>query len=378
MAKQTINIGSSGNDGTGTPLRDGGDLINDNFNEIYTALGDGTNLTSGTFVTETGTHTLTNKSVDLTDNTITGTLAEFNTALSDGSFATLAGTEILTNKTINTANNTITIVEADISDLQSYLTASNTSTLTNKTFDANGTGNSISNIEVADLASGVLDTDLNSVAGTDTTLASAKAIKTYVDTIAAAGIHYHDPVRVESPSNLNVSYDNGTSGVGATLTNTGTLAAITIDGVALNLNDRVLIDTQTNAAHNGIYYVSTVGDVSTAWVLTRTTDTDSYGASNSDALGEGDAFFVREGDTGAGELNVMTTSGTITFGTTNITFSVMAETAVYSAGTGLTLTGTEFSVDSGGITSTQLNSAVNLQILDSSGSVVKTLYGSGS
>ena len=62
------------------------------------------------------------------------------------------------------------------------LTNSSTHTLTNKTFDANGTGNSISNIEVADFASGVLDTDLSSVAGTDTTLASAKAIKAYVDT----------------------------------------------------------------------------------------------------------------------------------------------------------------------------------------------------
>ena len=36
MAKQSINIGSSANDGTGSTLRDGGDLINDNFNEIYT------------------------------------------------------------------------------------------------------------------------------------------------------------------------------------------------------------------------------------------------------------------------------------------------------------------------------------------------------
>ena len=62
MAKQTINIGSSANDGTGTSLRDGGDLINDNFNEIYTAFGDGSTLSSG-FVTATGTATLTNKTL---------------------------------------------------------------------------------------------------------------------------------------------------------------------------------------------------------------------------------------------------------------------------------------------------------------------------
>lgn len=56
-----------------------------------------------------------------------------------------------------------------------------TDTFTNKTFDAEGTGNSISNIDVADLKSGVLDTDISSVSGSDDTIASAKAIKTYVD-----------------------------------------------------------------------------------------------------------------------------------------------------------------------------------------------------
>ena len=50
MAKQTINIGSSANDGTGSTIRAGGDLINDNFNEIYNYLGDGTNL-NGTLFT---------------------------------------------------------------------------------------------------------------------------------------------------------------------------------------------------------------------------------------------------------------------------------------------------------------------------------------
>ena len=177
----------------------------------------------------------------------------------------------------------------------------------------------------------------------DPTSALHAATKEYVDTVAAAGIHYHTAVRVEAPSNLNATYNNGTSGVGATLTNAGTLAAISIDGVALSSADRVLVYNQTNAAHNGIYTVTTVGDGATAWVLTRATDADSYGVSDPNALGEGDAFFVSEGDTGAGELYVMNTSGTITFGTTNITFSVIAETAVYSAGTGLDLTGTVFS-----------------------------------
>jgi len=388
MAKQTINIGSIANDGTGSTLRAAGDLVNDNFNEIYTAIGDGTtlvNILAAGYITSSSTDTLTNKSGNISQWTNdSGYLTSFSEANDLSSAVTWADvpdaniTESSVTQHQSAINSGVSITESQISDLQSYITAGSTTALTNKTFDANGTGNSISNIEVADLASGVLDTDLNTIAGTDTTLASAKAIKTYVDTIAAAGIHYHDPVRVESPINLNASYDNGTSGVGATLTNTGTLAAISIDGVALSLNDRVLIYNQTNAAHNGVYYVSTVGDGATAWVLTRTTDTDSYGASDPDSLGEGDAFFVREGATGAGELYVMTTSGTITFGTTNITFSVIAETAVYSAGQSLTLTGTQFSVTAGSISSTQLTSAVELQILDSSGSTVKSLYGSGS
>src|SRR6056300_402465 len=65
-------------------------------------------------------------------------------------------------------------------------TASSTTTFTNKTFDANGTCNSISNIEVADFASGVIDTDISSVSASDDTLASAKAIKAYVDSQVTA------------------------------------------------------------------------------------------------------------------------------------------------------------------------------------------------
>jgi hypothetical protein len=194
------------------------------------------------------------------------------------------------------------------------------------------------------------------------TQACQLATKEYVDTIAAAGIHYHTPVRVESPDSagsLNATYDNGTAGVGATLTNNGTQAALVIDGVTVNTNDRVLIYSQTNAYENGIYTVTNTGSASTNWVLTRATDADTYGASDPDSFGEGDAFFVKEGNTGAGELYVMNTSGVITFGTTPITFSVIAETAVYSAGNGLTLDGTTFNVGAGtGVTVNANNVAI--------------------
>ena len=80
----------------------------------------------------------------------------------------------------------------------SSVTASSTTTFTNKTIDANGTGNSITNLEVADLASGVLDTDITSVSGSDDTLASAKAIKTYVDAQAHLSLIDEDSFATDS------------------------------------------------------------------------------------------------------------------------------------------------------------------------------------
>lgn len=172
----------------------------------------------------------------------------------------------------------------------------------------------------------------------DPTLPLQAATKEYVDTIASAGIHYHAPVRVESPINLNATYNNGTSGVGATLTNAGTQAALVIDGVTVATNDRVLVYEQTDQTQNGVYVVTNTGSGSTNWVLTRSTDTDSYGPSDPDGLGGGDAFFVQQGNTGAGELYVCNNVGTITFGTTNITFIQIAATAVYTAGTAISVT----------------------------------------
>jgi hypothetical protein len=190
-------------------------------------------------------------------------------------------------------------------------------------------------------------------AGTvSTTPASANDLvnKSYVDTLAASGIHFHQPVRVEAPINLNATYNNGTSGVGATLTNAGTQIALVIDGVTVSVADRVLVYEQTNQTQNGIYVVSDVGSGATNWVLTRSSDADTYVINSANGLSEGSTVFVQQGATGAGETYTCNTSGVITFGTTNITFAQISSTQIYSAGTGLTLSGTTFSITNTAVT----------------------------
>jgi hypothetical protein len=193
-------------------------------------------------------------------------------------------------------------------------------------------------------------TSITTTSGTITTTPSTGndiVNKTYVDTLVSSGITYHQPVKYEVPvttGNLTATYNNGSSGVGATLTNAGTLAAFTPDGVTASVNDRILIYNQTNAFENGVYVVTVVGDGSTAWVLTRASDANTYALKSTNSLGEGDAFYITSGNTGAGETYVCNTVGTITFGVTAITFSQISSAQIYSAGTGLTLTGTQFSL----------------------------------
>jgi hypothetical protein len=140
--------------------------------------------------------------------------------------------------------------------------------------------------------------------------------------------------------------NNGTAGVGATLTNAGAQVALVIDGVTVSADDRVLVYEQTDQTQNGIYVVTDVGSGSTNWVLTRSSDADTYVINSANGLSEGSTVFVQEGATGAGETYTCNTSGVITFGTTAIVFAQISSAQVYSAGAGLTLSGTTFSLTS--------------------------------
>jgi hypothetical protein len=214
-----------------------------------------------------------------------------------------------------------------------------------------------SNVVVQQSYGAITATSAALTTGTVSTTPAANtdiANKLYVDGLVTQGISYHEPVFVESPNttgNLNATYNNGTAGVGATLTNAGTQVALTVDGILMTVGKRVLIYNQTAQAENGVYTVTTVGTVSTNWVLTRSTDANTYGLRDPNALGYNDAFFVTNGNTGAGETYVCTTTGTITFGTTAITFAQISSAQVYTAGTGLNLSpATTFNISNTAVT----------------------------
>jgi len=241
MAKQTVNIGFIPNDGTGSNLRDGGLIINNNFTELYTALGDGTNLSfsspiikfaddtstvssiglgntlkilggtglssiitgstltlniDSTVATLTGAQSLTNKTFNLNANTLTGTTTQFNTALSDDNFVTETAAQTILNKTLTTPNistilNTGTLTLPTSTD--TLIGRTTTDTLTNKSIS--GSTNTItnidnssitnSNVKFADDTSTVSTVDLGSVL----TVLGGEAIDTTIsgNTISISG-----------------------------------------------------------------------------------------------------------------------------------------------------------------------------------------------
>ena len=154
-------------------------------------------------------------------------------------------------------------------DAQDAAIASDTLTLTNKTFDAEGTGNSLSNVDVANLKSGVLDTDISSVAETDTTLASAKAIKAYADTKAVLSGSTNNQITTVTGAHAiqgesNLTFD------GSTLAVTG---AVTVSGDLAVDTNTLFVDVSTNRVGVGSTTLSqpfTIHDTSSAQIHLRT------------------------------------------------------------------------------------------------------------
>jgi hypothetical protein len=324
------------NGGTGATT-DSGARTNLGLGSIATQASNSVSITGGAISNVTLTGTTINGSLNTLSNIANASLT--NSAVTIGSSSlSLGGTlTSLAGVTISGATNTLTNI-ANASLTNSSVTVGTT------------------NIALG--ATSLTLGGLTSVAVTqDPVSALQLTTKQYVDGLVASGIHFHEPVRVEATTALTVTYNNGTAGVGATLTNAGTQAALVLDGVTLSVSDRVLIYLQANQTQNGIYVVTNVGSGATNWVLTRASDANTYVINSSAGLSEGSTVFVQQGTVAAGDTYTCNTPGVITFGTTNITFAQISSAQIYSAGTGLTLTGTVFSLTNTAVTAGSYGSA---------------------
>jgi hypothetical protein len=185
-------------------------------------------------------------------------------------------------------------------------------------------------------SSGVL-TVASVVASNAGTSSTDLATRAYVDAISA-GTNWHAAVIYATAEEAlpACTYDNGTNGVGATLT-ANAFGTLEIDGSNPPETYSVLIKDQADAKQNGIYTVTNTGGVSAYFVLTRRTDADNNPAGE---VKPGDAVYVVDGVTSIGNSYVITSSGTgadgqIDVGVDDIVFSVFAGTASTQAGAGL-------------------------------------------
>ena len=211
------------------------------------------------------------------------------------------------------------------------------------------------------------NTDITSVALTTGTIITAPTSgtdivnKTYADTIAS-GINFHQAVRLATTAALAANtYNNGASGVGATLTG-NVNGALSVDGVAAVIGNRILVKDEVTQANNGVYTVTQVGSGAAVYILTRATDFDSAG-SGVDQIDAGDFFLVTAGTTLANTSFVQQTPLPIVVGTTAIVFTQFGAPITYSAGTGLTLGGTVFSITNTGLTASTYGSASAVPVI---------------
>jgi len=180
--------------------------------------------------------------------------------------------------------------------------------------------------------------------------------KSYVDA-AVSGVNYHAACNWATTADLgSVTYNNGASGVGATITKTSPFSTLAVDGGSPTVGQRILVKNETSGQYNGIYTVTSVGSGAAAWVLTRATDYDQTGAGQNE-IAPGDTTFILSGTANANTQWVQTTDNPIVIGTTPLVFVQIGATVSYTAGTGLTLSGTVFSITNTSVTSGSYGSA---------------------
>lgn len=165
---------------------------------------------------------------------------------------------------------------------------------------------------------------------------SDAATKGYVDA-TKQGLTFKDAVRVATTTNLAATRSSNI----LTATSNGSINDTGIDSVTnLAVNDRILVKNQSTGADNGPYIVTTVGDGSNPFVLTRSVDFDS----SSDAA-PGSYFFINEGTTQGDSAWVLSTNAPITLNTTSLTFIQFSGAAQITAGAALSKTGNTLDVN---------------------------------
>ena len=191
--------------------------------------------------------------------------------------------------------------------------------------DVGTLGAGTANITTANITSGTIST-----APTNNTDIVNKA---YADAIAS-GIHFHEAVSLATTAALPANtYNNGTSGVGATLTANAN-GALSVDSTLTIVAERILVKNEAAGANNGVYVVTQVGSAGTPYILTRATDFDTVGT-GVDQIDEGDFFLVTNGVANLNTAWVQQTAPPITIGTTALVFQQFSAPITYTAGTGL-------------------------------------------
>ena len=224
------------------------------------------------------------------------------------------------------------------------------------TLGATGTDSSVT---LAPTGTGTVAVSSKRITGLATPTADADAAtKAYVDSVAEGLDIKESCVAATTAALAAVTYDNGASGVGATLTADAVGALAAVDGVTLIATERVLIKDQAAALQNGIYLVTTVGSGAAAFVLTRAGDMDGSPASEI----PGAFTFIEEGTTQADNGFVCTTNAPVTMGTTAINWSQFSGAGQITAGDGLAKAGDVLSVNVDDVTTAIIGDAVTVKV----------------
>ena len=229
-----------------------------------------------TVATASSTNTFTNKTIDAngTGNSITNLeVADFAGSAIINVAETLASND--SDTALVTAGAIIDYVDAQDANI-----ASDTLTFTNKSFDANGTGNSITNLEVADFASSVIDTDISSVSASDDTLASAKAIKTYVDSQVANQMTTFT-IADDSSTTSTITQNDTLRLLGGT----GISSTVSGDQVTFAIDNTVTTNDGSQTLTNKTLTTPIISSISNSGTLTLPTSTDTLvGRATTDTL----------------------------------------------------------------------------------------------